>query len=119
MSDKQPPQETHHTPVPASQPLPPAAPPAPVAVGQPPTPVTYAQNPGETLGIIGLMLNIFGINIGGLILGVLSRNKSKAAGYSTTLGTVSMVWGIIATALGFLAAVFFFIMLVVAASPGY
>ncbi|NCU38334.1 hypothetical protein EOL96_04740 [Candidatus Saccharibacteria bacterium] len=57
------------------------------------------ENPGQTLGIIGIVCNVVGISIGGIILGVMSRNKSKQYGMSTTLGTVSLVWGIVSTVL--------------------
>lgn len=119
MSEEKPSEETQKNPVPASQPAAPvAAAPAPAPAGQPTPPVMYAQNPGDTLGIIGLVLNFFGINIGGIILGVMSRNKSKEAGFPTTLGTVSMIWGIVGTVLGFLAVVFFVLMFVLAATSG-
>ena len=54
------------------------------------------------MGVIGCVLNLLGICIGGIILGVISRSKSNEAGMSTTWGTVSLVWGIIGTVLGFI-----------------
>lgn len=72
------------------------------------------ENPGQTLGIIGLVLNFLGINLGGIILGIMSRNKSKQYGMSTTLGTVSLVWGIIGMVLGFFLIVFWVILIVAA-----
>lgn len=69
-------------------------------------PAGYVENPGQTLGIVGIVLNAVGVNIGGIILGVMSRNKSKEVGMSTTLGVVSLVWGIVGTVLGLLAIVF-------------
>ena len=63
----------------------------------------YREDPGQTFGIIGLILNIMGILPGGIVLGILSRNKSREAGVPTTLGTIAMVWGIIGTVLGILA----------------
>lgn len=106
---------------PQDQPIPPLpAQPAPVQPGQPGQPVPgYApqmENPGQTTGIIGLVLNFLGISIGGIILGIISRNKSKEAGMSTTIGTVSLVWGIVATVLAVLAIGFFIIIAVIAAS---
>lgn len=93
-------------------------PPAPV----PPVPQpgyaqhgSYQENPGQTLGIIGIILNVLGISIGGIILGVMSRNKSKEVGMSTTLGTVSLVWGIIATVLGALMLIFWVVVIIIAA----
>ena len=76
------------------------------------------ENPGQTLGIIGLVLNFVGITIGGIILGAMSRSKSKAAGMSTTLGTVSLVWGIIVTVLAILGVIGFFIIIAIAAANG-
>ncbi len=61
-----------------------------------------AENPGQTLGIISIVLDIIGFSVIGIILGVISRKKSKAAGQSTTLGTIGMVLGIIFTVIGLL-----------------
>ena len=78
----------------------------------------YAENPGQTLGIIGLVLNILGIGIGGIILGAMSRMKSKQVGMSPLLGTISLVWGIVLTALVTLWVIFMvFIFIVAANSP--
>lgn len=55
------------------------------------------ENPGQTLGIVGLVCNFLGVGIAGIVLGVMSRNKSKQVGMSTTLGTISLVWGIVET----------------------
>ena len=78
--------------------------------------VQMMENPGQTLGIIGLVLNFLGITLGGIILGAMSRSKSKAVGMSTTLGTISLVWGIVVTVLTILAIVFFVVVAVMAAS---
>ena len=58
--------------------------------------------------------NLIGISIGGIILGVMSRNKSKSVNMSTALGTVSLVWGIIATAFAILGIILFTIIIVIA-----
>ncbi len=100
---------------------PPTAPPPPP---QPYAPQPYAQpyaqpnaypveNPGQTLGIIGLVLNFLGISIGGIILGVMSRNRSRAANMPTTLGTFSLVWGIIYAVLGFIGFILFMLLLII------
>ena len=75
-----------------------AAPAAPSA----PAPVASGENPGQTLGIISIVLDVVGFAVIGIVLGVISRNKSKAAGQSTTLGTIGMVLGIIFTVIGLL-----------------
>lgn len=88
----------------------------PPAPQQPVAPNGYVENPGQTLGIIGIVLNAVGINIGGIILGAMSRSKSKQANMPTTLGTVSLVWGIVGTILGALAILFWIIMMILAAA---
>ena len=95
-------------------PITPDNPPQAQSIAPPPAAATgpYREDPGQMLGIIGLVLNIIGIAPGGIVLGILSRNKSREAGFPTVLGTVSMVWGIIATALGVLAFLFWIIMLI-------
>lgn len=92
-------------------PQPPQAPMPPQPQMQPQMPPQQGvpmENPGQTLGIVGIVLNFLGITLGGIILGVMSRNKSRQYGMSTTLGTISLVWGIIATVfvvLGFIILV--------------
>lgn len=106
--EQQPPAPQMQPPVPPQQSMP----------GQPyaPQPGIPMENPGQTLGIVGLVCNFIGINIAGIVLGVMSRNKSKQYNMSTTLGTVSMIWGIVGTALGFLAFAFWIVILVIAAA---
>ena len=102
---------TPNEPQPIQQPQPAYAPqPAPQQIN-----VQVAENPGHTLGIVGLVLNFFGINIGGIILGVMSRNKSRQVGMSPTMGTISLVWGIIGTVIGFLLVIFFIFLMFVGA----
>ncbi len=75
----------------------------PQAATSPVTPVgASGENPGQTLGIISIVLDLIGFSVIGIILGVISRKKSKAAGHSTTLGTVGLVLGIIFTVIGLL-----------------
>lgn len=101
---------------PQPQPVPPqVAPPAPYPVQQP-----YAapqENPGQMLGIIGIVVSVvLGIGLGGIILGVISRNKSKAVNMPTTLGTISLVIGIIQTVIAFIVITFFVIAIIAAAN---
>lgn len=99
-------------PQPIQQPQPAYAPqqPAPQQMN-----IQVAENPGHTLGIVGLVLNFFGINIGGIILGVMSRNKSRQVGMSPTMGTISLIWGIIGTVIGFLIMIFVIFLMFVGA----
>ena len=102
---------TPNEPQPIQQPQPAYAPqPAPQQIN-----VQVAENPGHTLGIVGLVLNFFGINIGGIILGVMSRNKSRQVGMSPTMGTISLIWGIIGTVIGFLIMIFVIFLMFVGA----
>jgi len=93
--DQQPqaPQQPQQAPPQPVAPLPPAQG-QPVMQQQPGVPM---ENPGQTLGIIGLVSNFLGVGIAGIVLGVMSRNKSKQFGMSTILGTISLVWGIVLT----------------------
>lgn len=84
-----------------------AAPVEPQAFGQPvapeqlstqPQPASAAENPGKTLGIVSIILSLVGLGLVGLVVGILSRKKSKAANAPTTLGTVGAVLGGISTA---------------------
>lgn len=121
MDPQQQPQQPQQPPQPPAQPEPTQPPVSePQSVPQPPEPVFQPQplpgdqqplppagqqvqsdeNPGQTLGIVSIVLSALGISIIGIILGVVSRNKSKKAGKSTTLGTVGLVLGIIGLVLG-------------------
>ena len=107
---------------------PPPVTPAPPTVGQPLPPTTqnttaplqpYREDPGQTYGIIGIVLNAIGFGPGGIIFGIMSRNKSRAGGFSPTLGTVSLIWGVVNTALAalvILAYIGFFILIVTTSS---
>lgn len=97
----------------------PAQPEQPQVVTQPPNPgyqqaAPVAENPGQALGIISIILSFVGFSLIGLILGAISRNKSKAVGAPTTLGTVGLVLGIVFTAI----SIFFFILMSLAAYAG-
>ena len=85
-------------------------------VGQPP--VMSGENPGQVFGIISIVLSFVGLSIVGIILGVVSRNKSKAAGASTTLGTVGMVLGIVSTVLAVLAFLLILVPAILLAAVG-
>lgn len=69
-----------------------------------PTIATAAENPGQTLSIIGLVL-AFLFPLVGIFLSVIGRNKSKKAGASTTVGTVGVVLNIISLVISLLYTV--------------
>jgi hypothetical protein len=70
----------------------------------PPTP-TAAEDPGRTLGIVGLVLSIVA-NVIGLIVSVIARNKSRAAGFDNGFAKAGIIVGIITTILAVLYLVF-------------
>ncbi len=100
-----------------SQPVPPpvnqpAAAPQPNYQPQPGQPV-YQQpaspsNPGETMGIVALIMNFLGISLVGLILGIVSYNQSKKAGAGTAFGIINIIWGAIGT-FAWISIIFLFI----------
>lgn len=95
-----------------AQPTPPQpVPPTQVQPMQQPTapntpPQAQAEDPGQVMGIISIVLSFFGLGLIGIILGVLSLNKSKAAGYKGTLGLVGTIIGIVFTVLALLYVIF-------------
>lgn len=78
----------------------------------------YREDPGQSYGIVGLVMNVAGLLPGGIIFGILSRNKSREAGFPTTLGTIAMVWGIIGTVLAALVIIFWIVIMVVLFAAG-
>ncbi|WP_407318422.1 DUF4190 domain-containing protein [Isoptericola halotolerans] len=64
----------------------PAGPPAP-AYGQPP-----AENPGKTMGIVGLVLGFLGpLSLVGLILSIVGLRKSKKVGQSNGVAVAGII----------------------------
>ncbi|KQO96571.1 DUF4190 domain-containing protein [Leifsonia sp. Leaf264] len=55
-------------------------------------PLHGADDPGRTLGIIGLVLAIF-FNIIGLIVSIVAYNKSRKAGYSNGFAVAGIIVG--------------------------
>ncbi|MBE1874749.1 DUF4190 domain-containing protein [Myceligenerans pegani] len=87
---------------------PPQASPTPQPYGQ--QPMAGAEDPGKTLGIVGLVL-AFVFSLAGLIVSIIARNKSKEAGFDNgfakwgiILSIVFMVVGIIFGIIGIVAA---------------
>ena len=56
------------------------------------------QDPGKTLGIVGLVLSIVGSFIG-LIISIIAFNQSKKAGFSNGVAKAGIIVGIITTVL--------------------
>lgn len=54
-------------------------------------------NPGLALGVVSIVLGLTGcLSLVGLVLGFMSRGRSKRAGASTALGTVGIVLSTVA-----------------------
>ena len=95
----------------------PAEAPAPVQQVQAPA-ATSTENPGQLFGILSIVADFIGLAVVGIVLGVLSRNKSKAANQATTLGTVGMVLGIVFTVLGLIWFLFVGLAVIVGIQEG-
>ena len=55
-----------------------------------------AQDPGKTMGIVGLVLSFLGcLSIVGLILSIIAFNKSKKAGYKNGVALAGIIVGAI------------------------
>ena len=65
------------------------------------TPAPAPVVPGKTLGIVALIVTFFASVIG-LILGIVARNQSKAAGVENTPAKVAIILGIVFTVLSVL-----------------
>ncbi|MBO0608560.1 DUF4190 domain-containing protein [Myceligenerans salitolerans] len=76
---------------------------------QPPEPygqqaVAGAEDPGKTLGVVGLVLAIL-FPLIGLIVSIIARNKSKEAGFQNGLAKGGIIVSIVLMVLGIVAAV--------------
>jgi presenilin-like A22 family membrane protease len=58
-----------------------------------------AQDPGRTMGIVGLILAIF-CSLIGLIVSAIAYNKSKKAGYQNNFALAGIIIGIVSLVLG-------------------
>ncbi len=57
---------------------------------------TAPTNPGQTMGIVGLVLAIF-FNIIGIIVSIVALNKSKKAGFGNGPAVAGIIVGILTT----------------------
>jgi len=72
-----------------------------------PAPGPAAVDDGKTLGIVGLVL-AFVFPIAGLIVSIIARNKSKAAGVENGLAKAGLILSIIFLVLGVIIAIVYF-----------
>ncbi len=58
-----------------------------------------AQDPGRTMGIVGLVLAIF-CNLIGLVVSIIAFNKSKAAGFKNNIALAGIIVGAVLFVVG-------------------
>ena len=58
-----------------------------------------AQDPGRTMGIVGLVLAIF-CNLIGLVVSVIAFNKSKQAGFKNNIALAGIIVGAVVFVVG-------------------
>lgn len=75
------------------QQTPTAMPPNPAPQPQPAP--AYNEDPGKTLGIISFIMPFVSLGVVGLILGIIARKKSKAAGFNNGLALAGIILSII------------------------
>lgn len=64
-----------------------------------PTPSTSISDPGENLGIVSVVLDVIGLGLIGIVLGIFSKKKSQKAGFTGTIGKIGIILGVVFTAL--------------------
>jgi hypothetical protein len=78
-------------------------PPPPPSGGQPYGTPQYggppAQDPGRTMGIVGLILAIF-CSLIGMVVSIIAYNKSKAAGFKNNIALAGIIVGAVFFVLG-------------------
>jgi hypothetical protein len=82
-----------------------------------PTPGPAPVSDGKTLGIVGLILAFF-IPLAGLIVSIIARNQSKAAGVENTPAKVGFILSIVFLILGVIIAIIYFVVIAAAVSSG-
>ncbi|GAB3160649.1 hypothetical protein GCM10027059_09090 [Myceligenerans halotolerans] len=92
---------------------PPQASPTPQPYGQ--QPMAGAEDPGKTLGIVGLVL-AFVFTLAGLIVSIIARNKSKAAGFDNAFAKWGIILSIVFMVLGVIFAIIAIVLAVNAGS---
>lgn len=67
-------------------------------------PMHTAEDPGKTLGIVGLVLAIV-VPVVGIIVSIIAMNTSKKAGFENKLGKIGLIVGIVLTILGIIGGI--------------
>ena len=66
-----------------------------MATYQAPPPGATGEDPGRTMGIVGLILAIF-CNLIGLVVSIIAYNRSKNAGYKNNIALAGIIVGAVA-----------------------
>jgi hypothetical protein len=69
-----------------------------------------AQDPGRTMGIVGLVLSVIGLFCGisaiaGIIVSAIAMNKSKTAGFKNNLALAGLIIGVVSLVLGVIISI--------------
>ena len=78
---------------------PPNQPPPDPLISPTSLPKKSRTDPGETLGVISIFLDVIGFSLIGIVLGIISRRKSRLAGFDGITGKIGIILGIIFTIL--------------------
>ena len=73
-------------------------------------PAPTAEDPGKTLGIVGLVLAIVAPVIG-IIVSAIARSQSKKAGFENQLAKIGIIVGIVLTVLGVVGGIVYAVFL--------
>lgn len=71
---------------------------------------TAAEDPGKTLGIVGLVLAIVAPVVG-IIVSAIARSQSRKAGFDNKLAKIGVIVGIVLTVLGIIGMIAYFALL--------
>lgn len=75
------------------------------------------EDPGKTLGIVGLVL-AFVFSIAGIVVSAIARKQSREAGFDNQLAKWGLILSIVFTALGVLGIILWFVVIAAALSTG-
>ena len=67
-------------------------------------PAPTAEDPGKTLGIVGLVLAILAPVIG-IIVSAIARSQSQKAGFQNQFAKIGLIVGIVLTVLGLIGGI--------------
>ncbi len=75
-----------------------------------------AQDPGRTLGIVGLILSIVCGGLIGLIVSLIAFNMSKKAGYKNNIALAGIIVGAVVLVIWIISSIAYYSMMMAAVS---